>query len=216
MTAKAFGKLQGAPIRGRAVPQRAANVTTAAVYEAPRPSNYDDIVGNAFQGGYHPESYDGMTGYAKPAKGLRFVSGAVDFILLCFLSISIIVLYIKMGLDENHLNNVEATGMPDGLLFFLFIFWIGYGIVMEASKHQGTVGKIVTGTVVINKDGSSLSLGQVVGRNFGKIVSSLLPVYIAYFMVFWTKNGQTLHDMMCGSVVYRKSDLSRSSGHVFD
>ena len=56
MTAKAFGKLQGAPIRGRAVPQRAANVTTAAVYEAPRPSNYDDIVGSAFQGGYPAES----------------------------------------------------------------------------------------------------------------------------------------------------------------
>ena len=217
MAAKAFGKLQGAPIRGRAVPQRAANVTTAAVYEAPRPSNYDDIVGNAFQGGYHAESYEGMGTYATPVVGLRFVSCIIDFVILMVLTIFVGAFFsIFTGGGNASVDPAAATGITITIFFAIITLWFGYGIVLEASRFQGTFGKVLTGTVVVNKDGSALSFGQVIGRNFGKILSGLMPFYIPYFMVFFTENNQSLHDLMCGSYVYRKSDLSRSSGHVFD
>jgi len=79
-----------------------------------------------------------------------------------------------------------------------------YGIVMEAF-FQGTVGKLATGTVVVNEDGSAMSFGKVVARNFAKFISLIVPLGIAYFMVLWTKNNQTLHDMIAGTFVYPKA-----------
>lgn len=202
---------------------RLANVSTATpalaasptVYAPPQSSNYADIVGNAFQGGnFHADldSY-GLIGYAKPVVGLRFVSALIDFILLCFVSVAIMFVYVAMN---SATKQVDGSGTSGGMLLLLFVVWFGYGIVMEASGQQGTVGKILTNTVVVNKDGGKLSFGQVLGRNFGKVISGIVPFYIPYFMVVWTENKQSLHDKMCQSYVYKKSDLNKLGGSVFD
>jgi uncharacterized RDD family membrane protein YckC len=63
--------------------------------------------------------------------------------------------------DEDFLN---LLGMLLGFLVF-FIYYIG----MEALFHK-TIGKLITGTRVVNADGRPPSFGQVVGRSFARMI----------------------------------------------
>jgi len=207
-----FGKVQGVQPRGyaRTHSRAASSGPIATEFKPSQIHNYAEIVGNAFQTDAHPEGYGSVSGYVKPVTVLRFVSAFVDFILLSILSTILVV--VTAANDGSPIG----SGMPAFLLPTLLLMWFGYGIVMEASKYQGTVGKIVTGTVVVNEDGSAMSLAKVLGRNLGKILSGIVPFYIPYLMVSFTKKRQSLHDYMCGSYVYKKSDLAKLGGHVFD
>jgi len=208
----AFGKVQGVQPRAhaRANSGWSQAASTSSQYAAPQASDYShssdysDIIGNAFQG----DNYLG--GHVAPVKGLRFVSALIDFTIL---SVATVLLLLVSGAIAVRGPGSGATGM---FYILLFILWLGYGIVLEASKHQGTFGKVLTGTVIVNVNGSALSFGQVIGRNLGKLISACSPFYIAYTMAFFTKKSQSLHDFMCGSVVYKKSDLPNLSGSVFD
>ncbi len=212
MTTKpAFGKLQG---YGQVAPSRTYArdkiASTPQAYAPPQPSNYAEIVGNAFQGNYHPDSYDGFPSFAKPVKGLRFLSATIDFTIL--IVVSLLFAAIVAVFDKTP----TGSGMPDALFLGLIVLWFGYGIVLEASRFQGTFGKVVTGTVVVNEDGSRPSLGKVIWRNVAKFISACVPFYLSYTMVFFTKNNQSLHDYMSKSYVYKRSDLSKIGESVFD
>lgn len=217
----AFGKMQG---YHRAAPASSVSGGNAAgggakggaANELPKPSNYDEIVGNAFQNNYHADNHTGIPTYLNPVKGLRWLSGLIDLLVLSTLTVFIAIIYSSLlAANQPAAEPVNAESIY-GLLIILFILWAGYGFVMEVSKLQGTVGKIATGTVITNEDGSRLSFGQVLGRNFGKLVSYCTPFYIAYFMVLFSQNNQSLHDYMCGSFVYKKSDVAKLGSSVFD
>lgn len=63
--------------------------------------------------------------------------------------------------DELKLNLIA---LPFGLLAVVF-----YYILMEA-VFQRTLGKLVTGTIVVTTDGGQPSFGQVVGRSFARLI----------------------------------------------
>ena len=210
----AFGKMQGA---GVAMP-RARMATpawnapsggpqAAAAVAVPQVPQYADIVGDAFTG----RSSHGGSATGRPVKFLRFVSGFIDVFVLGLIAFVLIFLQVSTGAAD-----AEIAG--DGKVQFFIIFGIicfGYGLVMEASALQGTIGKILTGTIVVNRDGERLSFGQSLGRNLGKILSGCVPAYIPYLMVFWTQNNQTLHDIMSGTHVYRRGDVPQSYSETF-
>ena len=81
---------------------------------------------------------------------------------------------------------------------------------MESSSVQGTVGKLATGTVVVNYDGQRMSFGQAVKRNLAKNISFIVPLYIGYLMVLFTKKNQSLHDKIADTLVYRKGEGPQS------
>ena len=139
----------------------------------------------------------------KPVKGARFLSGIVDYILVCIVGSGILSVFL--GISATTLAAPAQAG-PAILKLYLgmAIMSLVYGIVMDAC-FQGTVGKLATGTVVVNEDGLAMSFGKVVARNFAKFISLIVPLGIAYFMVLWTKNNQTLHDMIAGTFVYCKA-----------
>ena len=153
---------------------------------------------------------------AEPVKGLRFLSGFIDAFILVM--ISLVVISVSIALDIRAIDQTgvvpESAGMPGLTWLTLFVLWVGYGMVFE-SLYSATPGKMLTGTRIVNRRGAPLSTGQAVGRNLGKILSSLVPFYIPYFMVFMTKDSQSLHDVMSSTRVYRVRDLETSPGHVF-
>lgn len=180
-----------------------------SAYAPPQTSDYTDIVKDVFGTTNSP---GGVASPATPVKGLRFASGLIDYIFLTVFGSLTVGGYMAV----KSLRTGAEPHMTLPIFGMMILIWISYGFVMEASKFQGTVGKILTGTVVVNEDGSALSIGQVIGRNFGKILSTVVPFCIPYFMVLFTESNQSLHDKMCRSFVYKKSDLQNIGDSVFD
>jgi uncharacterized RDD family membrane protein YckC len=62
---------------------------------------------------------------------------------------------------------------------------------------------MVLGIVVTDTDGKRVSFGRALGRNLGKIISSII-LLIGYFMIAFTEKKQGLHDIMANCLVVVK------------
>ena len=81
-----------------------------------------------------------------------------------------------------------------------------YGIVFEGSALQGTIGKVLTGTVVTDFYGARISWPVAFKRNFAKILTGLVPFSLGYTMIFWTEKHQALHDKLAETLVYKRGE----------
>jgi len=81
--------------------------------------------------------------------------------------------------------------------------WL-YFALLEASVHQGTVGKIAMGLFVTDLQGRRIGFGRASGRFFAKFVTQLIPLGIGYMMAGFTEKKQALHDMIAGCLVLKK------------
>lgn len=86
-----------------------------------------------------------------------------------------------------------------GLIAIFFLHWI-YEAVMLSSVRQATVGKMVLGLVVTDRNGGRLTFARATGRHFAKWISFLL-LGIGYLMAAFTEKKQALHDMIAETLV---------------
>jgi len=120
----------------------------------------------------------------------RALSSIIDFLIV--FTVFIIVVYLVKPSPENDL--------------VLYIFWILnilYFSLMESSKFQGTFGKQVMKIKVIKFNGeinSPISFLRAFSRNICRFFSAII-LFIGYFMAGFTKNKQTLHDMIAECLV---------------
>lgn len=85
-----------------------------------------------------------------------------------------------------------------------FLVWVVYCILMEASKKQGTFGKVLMGIKVVDENKKRLTLLQSIKRNTSKIVSYLF-LFIGFIWIFFDKNKQGWHDKLSKTFVVEKS-----------
>lgn len=103
---------------------------------------------------------------------------------------------------------VFATTLdPDSAGVAMLLAGAVIGLVYEplflASEHQATPGKMAMKIKVSDDRMARLSLLRAFGRSCLKIVSSL-TFGIGYLMVAMTSRKQSLHDMMIGTVVFKR------------
>jgi len=84
----------------------------------------------------------------------------------------------------------------------LILQWL-YFSLMESSKHQGTLGKIVLKIKVTDMDGNRISFARATGRYFGKIISGMI-LSIGYIMAGFTEKKQALHDILASCLVTKE------------
>ncbi len=124
------------------------------------------------------------------SKKLRFVNSIIDYFVFLLINIVIGVLVVIVFGDEG-LKYIES--IPDAVLgISLYLF---YYIFFEAMTSR-TIGKLVTGTKVVNKNGLKASFGQILGRSF----SRLIP-FEAFS--FFGKDGRGLHDRLANTLVIK-------------
>jgi len=114
---------------------------------------------------------------------LRFIAAVIDNMILStfqtvFFLVGLIPLaFMSPGKDWDHLD--EQTQIYFGiyvaclLVITMLTFW-PYFACFEASKFQGTPGKLAMGLIVVDDDGQRISFWRATGRNFGKIISSII------------------------------------------
>jgi uncharacterized RDD family membrane protein YckC len=91
-------------------------------------------------------------------------------------------------------------------LLALILQWL-YFALMESSKNQATLGKMIVGIIVTDLYGNRISFGKASGRFFGKILSGLI-LNIGYIIAAFTEKKQALHDMIAGCLVVNKAELT--------
>ncbi len=80
---------------------------------------------------------------------------------------------------------------------------VAYFVYFESSERQATFGKQAVGIYVTDMNGERITVGQALGRYFGKIISALI-LLIGFIMAGFTEKKQALHDIMAGTLVLRK------------
>lgn len=136
------------------------------------------------------------------------IIGAVSWIFaLPILAVFGVSMYSlkEAGMDT---DNAELLVLPIILaassigIIAMVLQWL-YFALMESSKHQGTLGKIVLKIKVTDIDGNRVSFARATGRYFGKILSGMI-FSIGYIMAGFTEKKQALHDMLASCLVIKE------------
>lgn len=132
------------------------------------------------------------------SKGERFANFIIDNIVLAGATFGIGLAFGVFALvtDQPELID-QIQGVPD-LLLGLTIR-MGYYIGLEALTGI-TLGKLVTGTIVVNEQGQRPTTGQVVGRSFSRIIP-----FEPFSFLFMTPGGW--HDTLSKTHVVKKKSL---------
>jgi hypothetical protein len=121
----------------------------------------------------------------------RFIHFIVDTI--AFTVLTMIIGFIVL-LFFNSTNQTLATLMG---YFMLTIAFFGYYVFME-TKFQKTIGKFITKTKVVNKNGTKPGVGDIVRRTFCR----LIPFDRISFL--FTNNG--FHDKLSETTIIKDED----------
>lgn len=157
----------------------------------------------------------------------RFLAYLVDELIMSFISFFFILpfmfiigigIFSNMDFDkwENYssytnvnflfdkdISAAEITLLIAGALILALILtvirWL-YFALMESSKNQGTLGKMILNLKVTDLNGNRVTFGRATGRTFGKFLSGLI-LNIGYIMAAFTDKKQALHDILAGCLV---------------
>lgn len=128
-------------------------------------------------------------------KSNRIVNFVVDMIVILVTWLAASIGLILLGFDDTYTDEVGDQVPVVPMLIILPIFW-GYYIFTEFI-FQRTLGKLVTRTKVVTKNGKKPSFWQILGRTLSR---SIPLEYLSYFV---TSNG--IHDRLSGTRVVKQS-----------
>jgi uncharacterized RDD family membrane protein YckC len=102
----------------------------------------------------------------------------------------------KQRIDPVTREEIKGTNLENIILLALLIYWA----VMESSRYQASLGKMIFGMQVVDRDGKRLTLPIAIGRNLLKILSAII-LFIGFMMAGWTRRKQALHDKIMNCFV---------------
>ncbi len=127
----------------------------------------------------------------------RLLASVIDhFIIFGFYTVIILTSYIFIeGKDQR----IMAFLIPFPVIFVVKLI---YGSIAEATHSQATIGKKLLNIKVTRMDGSRVSFGISLVRNFSKILS-VIPVFFGYLYSFLNKKNQCWHDIAANTLVIK-------------
>jgi uncharacterized RDD family membrane protein YckC len=101
---------------------------------------------------------------------------------------------------------IDTYVVPDGVLRLLAgtILYCAYYAGFHSSSSQATPGKKYLGIKVTDYEGGRIGLGRAIGRYFATLLSFIV-LGIGFLMAAFTQKRQTLHDMICSTLVVNRS-----------
>jgi len=138
----------------------------------------------------------------------RLLAYLIDFILLSIISGFVLSILITSGVVAMDISSYESIAkMPPAellevqMLFNLFI--VLYNSICEASPMKGSLGKKISGLVVVDADGLALKFPKALLRSFARVFSVFFYGF-GTFSIFWSQYKQAMHDFLAKSYVIKK------------
>jgi len=136
--------------------------------------------------------------------------------LLVVLIITAIVLFIWgvvvgiNGSESRYSKEIsEAIWEGRGIFVCLLVDLI-YTVAMQSSNARATLGQKAVGVCIVKTNMLKASIGTLVLRHFISIFSSVL-LKVGFLIAVFTKNKQTLHDLIAGTIVIEHEFIDSSS-----
>jgi len=125
---------------------------------------------------------------------LRFANLIIDQLMLVIIGFTVWLVCVVAAEDYGITGGLEfLRGVPPVLLDIGLTF--GYYLLLEATTSR-TVGKLVTGTFVVNEKGGKPTFGQIVGRSFARWIP-----FEAFS--FFSQERRGFHDRLPGTYVVK-------------
>lgn len=140
------------------------------------------------------------------------IDGIVIWVLQAFIIVPILGLVgFSIATAPPDMSDPDAAmGMVASIIAAAGAIWLVvitiqvlYFSFMEASKYQGTLGKMALGIVVTDVNGGKLDFTKALVRNLCKLISNF-TLLIGYIIAGFTAKKQALHDMIAGTLVVNK------------
>ena len=130
-----------------------------------------------------------------------FIFGAFVYLL------SMIVSAVFGGFGQEGLNFTVAV-----ILFIMSIGFFAYFILLEGFWNGQTLGKKVFKLRVRSADGTPITFGGAIARNFLRVADFLPSFYFLGFIAMFTnKRSQRIGDMVAGTIVTQEIEAPRFS-----
>ena len=108
--------------------------------------------------------------------------------------------YLETG--EGNLTDLSAWAPYISYMIITGIAGSLYLIAMEASSLQATLGKLILGVVVTNRDGTRPSLRTIITRNtLGRVAVNMVPLWGGYLVGLSNPDRRCIHDKVAGTIV---------------
>lgn len=216
----ATGRFASAPASSEALSPEAQAFLND--YKTEASNGFANISGKSASASFAMVGSGGHVG-EKPVGFMRVFSYLIDSAII---TLPVFILMWPFIMTQLEVMSTAPEGSPAAAMAQLQLYKVVlvnafvrciYAVSMESSALQATVGKLLLGQIVTNKQMTRPSLGQVIMRNtLGRLVLNVIPFNIGYFMAFFgEKKG--VHDMMSGTRVRKKAVAAygASMGEVF-
>jgi uncharacterized RDD family membrane protein YckC len=135
---------------------------------------------------------------------IRLLAYLIDGILLnvVFWVLALVIGVKLIPADPATMNSPDMLlEMGKFEVVAVVVTWL-YFALMESSPRGATVGKMVCGLRVVDRQGNRISFGRATGRFFAKFISGMI-LFIGYLMIAFTDRKRGLHDIMAGTLVVK-------------
>lgn len=105
-------------------------------------------------------------------------------------------------LDDFWMDGLELTAGIVSYKIVKEVVFLAYYSLMEASKYQGTLGKIILGIRVTDLNGNAVAVSKALLRNLGKYISGFI-FGIGFLMIVFDNRKQGLHDKIADTLVVK-------------
>ncbi len=139
--------------------------------------------------------------------GSRFVAQVIDWVLkwglLALLALLVAVVLSLLGAGvERHFSSILLRAL---LVFFFYVFLLGFDIYFELRHNGQTPGKKHAGIRVVREGGGPVDFQAVCVRNLLGMADFLPSFYaLGALLILVTPRGQRLGDLAAGTVVIRE------------
>jgi uncharacterized RDD family membrane protein YckC len=125
------------------------------------------------------------------SKGTRFLNVLIDYVGFSVFSI---VVGLALGLiwGEAAVELLEKTPEIVTVIIIFFVYYLSQEILFNR-----TLGKLVTGTTIVNAEGRKPARLQIIGRTFARMIP-FEP------FSFFGKTGRGWHDSLSGTYVVKR------------
>ncbi len=135
------------------------------------------------------------------------------FLLDQVLMLSVFLTLVTIGALEVFLTSDLGEVDPPDRSYYIAIFivslivpiWFLYHAILWGTTGQ-TLGKMLMNLRVVSRDGERIGMGRAFARTFAFAISAF-TLHIAAALALFGEERRTVHDVIAGTVVARKSEL---------